>query len=583
MKNLMEQIIVFWMLLFLLLPVEGCKGKTEEEEIEELVEKMGEAKTEEEAAKIADKIEKLEQKAKKSDKEVNIKLGQPFTFWNQVDTPSDDMTQFSMTFQKVAMTEENILGQRETGNKYVMILGQVKNLGPRKSYQPPSGDDIQVKTEKGYLYRTNGYPVYDFFLSSPPFPLDWKTLDKWQFPFGVLGKSVDIFKESLEPEEIGWIIYWTSIPENNIPVEVLAQFPTEPGPHGGKKRTNFRLKLTQEKKETPKTGEISKNDDLKYLLQFPLKGDWKPIMGFNIWSSNWCGRHLGEDIEREPETPVFPMSKGVVKYAKYQPEIGIGYGVIIEHYFDGQYFCSVYYHMRQPKAKETLKAEQTVTPDKPIGYISAESKDHLSLPHLHFGIRKDKYLTGRDPRTNKWYYPGYTAIYNKEGIRESNPEDPIHGEIGKEWYKPSRFIYSYTSSELSQFKHGEMMWVKCNNPNCKAEYEMDKKDYFTDVAQKVRTNPLSYQTPALVCEKCGKESIFRAIKCEKCGKVFIEGASADFSDRCPDCGFSKIEDERKQRARRSLNSASSITSEPVTKEGEATTLVPDNTTPPTTE
>jgi len=518
----------------------GCKEKSEEEEIEQLVEKMGEAKTVEEAATIADKLEKLEERAKKNAREVSVKLGQPFTFWQLTDSASGDMTQFSMIFENVAVTDEDIVGHKEEKKKCFMILARVMNQGPRKSWRSPSGEDIQVKTDKGYLYRTSGYPALEFFSSEPPFPLDWKTLDKWHSPFGVLGKSVDIFKETLEPEEIGWIIYHTWIPEDNTPIEVFAQFPTEAGSFGGKKRTNFRLKLTQsggdtgeiERKSTsldrkfPKEsiageytmiegaekmpgtyifkkdgttafsqpgsdvklltmrwniengimqiydggekfeGKIenntiiveSKRGQIRFLkqddkgsnienpinrlnyLQFPLKGDWKPIMGFNVWSEDWCGRHLGEDIKRKPEIAVFPMTNGLVKFAKYQPEIGIGYGVIVEHNFKGEYLCSVYYHMREPKTKEALREGQTVTPDQSIGYISGEQKDHLSIPHLHFGIRKGKYRLGRDLRTNRWYYPGYTAIYNEQNTKQSNPDNPAHNEIVKEWHKPSEFI-----------------------------------------------------------------------------------------------------------------------------------------------
>jgi len=103
-------------------------------------------------------------------------------------------------------------------------------------------------------------------------------------------------------------------------------------------------------------------------------------------------------------------------------------------------------------------------------------------------------------------------------------------------------------SGVEQLKRGEMMWVKCNNPDCKAEYQIDSKDYFTDIEQKVRANPLSLQTPALVCHKCGKESVFRAVKCENCGKMFFYGAVPnDSPDRCPDCKYSKTEAERKAR------------------------------------
>lgn len=101
---------------------------------------------------------------------------------------------------------------------------------------------------------------------------------------------------------------------------------------------------------------------------------------------------------------------------------------------------------------------------------------------------------------------------------------------------------------IESVKRGEMMWVKCNNPDCKAEYEIDKKDYLTGLEEKVKVNPLSLQTPALVCQKCGKESLFWAVKCENCGKMFFYGVvPGDFGDRCPDCKYSKREAEWKAR------------------------------------
>jgi len=99
------------------------------------------------------------------------------------------------------------------------------------------------------------------------------------------------------------------------------------------------------------------------------------------------------------------------------------------------------------------------------------------------------------------------------------------------------------SGSTSQFK-GQPMWVKCNNPDCGAEYEMDTKEYFDYVREHTRGPSI----PPLPCKQCGEESVFRAVKCEKCGHIFIYGASGagDFGDRCPECGYSKTEEMRKR-------------------------------------
>ena len=106
------------------------------------------------------------------------------------------------------------------------------------------------------------------------------------------------------------------------------------------------------------------------------------------------------------------------------------------------------------------------------------------------------------------------------------------------------------SGGLDTIKRGEeMYWVKCNNPKCGAVYQMDKKDYFEQIEEKMRANPMAMVTPPLTCKECGKQSLFRAVKCEKCGHVFFYGHDpTDFADRCPECGYSKTEAERKARA-----------------------------------
>jgi predicted Zn-ribbon and HTH transcriptional regulator len=94
----------------------------------------------------------------------------------------------------------------------------------------------------------------------------------------------------------------------------------------------------------------------------------------------------------------------------------------------------------------------------------------------------------------------------------------------------------------------KMVWVLCRNPDCEASYQMGMKTFFKTV--KERLEPMSMQVPALLCNKCGEPSVYRAAKCEKCGLVFERGSLGvqEFADRCPDCGYSAIEEGRKRRA-----------------------------------
>jgi len=101
---------------------------------------------------------------------------------------------------------------------------------------------------------------------------------------------------------------------------------------------------------------------------------------------------------------------------------------------------------------------------------------------------------------------------------------------------------------LEDIPDDRMTWVKCNNPSCKAEYEMNEKQFHKQMQE--RFTPMARTTPALTCEKCGKDSLFRAIKCENpsCGVVFFrDSVPNDFFDRCPKCKQSATEESRKRR------------------------------------
>ena len=114
-------------------------------------------------------------------------------------------------------------------------------------------------------------------------------------------------------------------------------------------------------------------------------------------------------------------------------------------------------------------------------------------------------------------------------------------------------MFGSGGGEFAGISDEDLRWVKCNNPACKAEYEMGKRTYYTELQENVNPNPMATSAPALICTKCNKKSVYGAIKCANtaCGIVFIEGISGpdDNPDRCPDCGKSEIEESRKRRLR----------------------------------
>jgi hypothetical protein len=96
------------------------------------------------------------------------------------------------------------------------------------------------------------------------------------------------------------------------------------------------------------------------------------------------------------------------------------------------------------------------------------------------------------------------------------------------------------------------LWVTCRNDECSLNYEMQKREYYTQLDAAQKMNPdIVLVAPPLTCTKCSKPSLYLAYKCEKCGTVF-EGNQfrGDFVDKCPGsgCGFSAIEQGRKDAA-----------------------------------
>ncbi|MFA5251104.1 MAG: hypothetical protein WC454_00765 [Phycisphaerae bacterium] len=83
-----------------------------------------------------------------------------------------------------------------------------------------------------------------------------------------------------------------------------------------------------------------------------------------------------------------------------------------------------------------------------------------------------------------------------------------------------------------------MVWIKCRSPKCENTWQMDKKDYF----EYLEKNRSGMTVPGIACPKCNEVSGYRAEKCAKCDTIFERVTGSSVIDKCPKCGYSKLED-----------------------------------------
>ena len=91
----------------------------------------------------------------------------------------------------------------------------------------------------------------------------------------------------------------------------------------------------------------------------------------------------------------------------------------------------------------------------------------------------------------------------------------------------------------------------CVNPDCEYVFELSRDDYGRQMMEnqpEIPMGPMMGPT-ALECPECGEKSAYVAIKCEKCKHVFMASYedTDDYRDRCPECGYSAIEEAQSKR------------------------------------
>ncbi|MHC4187865.1 MAG: hypothetical protein ACYST2_00530 [Planctomycetota bacterium] len=97
---------------------------------------------------------------------------------------------------------------------------------------------------------------------------------------------------------------------------------------------------------------------------------------------------------------------------------------------------------------------------------------------------------------------------------------------------------------------GVNIWVKCNNPDCNAEYEIDKAEFRGFILEEKKQNPMFPGDPPVACNQCNQQSLLEAVQCPKCNTLFFRGelGAGHFKDECPQCGHSDTKEQRAKSA-----------------------------------
>ena len=275
-------IIIATAILLMVLPT--SKGKSNEEKIRELEKKLENAKTEKEVEIYANEIERIEQEKKESAKTITIKLGEPFTLWQNRQGPGEPekKSEFRVTFKDPLIDKflpyeakfvEYFKGQKtptkrtpaDQGKKYFGIIVKIENLGPRESSLE---QEIELKVDKGFIYRLGGNLV-----DNP----------EEDFPRNIF---------TLEPSKIGWLRLWCQIPDNANPIEISGKLGE--GHFGAPGYTKFSMKLNKLGESVTKT-ETQISDSPEKLKEGKKTGFFQRLF------RPWWSKNKDENKEIPPQ------------------------------------------------------------------------------------------------------------------------------------------------------------------------------------------------------------------------------------------------------------------------------------------
>ena len=117
-------------------------------------------------------------------------------------------------------------------------------------------------------------------------------------------------------------------------------------------------------------------------------------------------------------------------------------------------------------------------------------------------------------------------------------------------------ILAYNFSDDPGAKGGhdpnDKIWMKCRDPQCKAEFEITADEYRSFLADYRNSMAVmdsdTARMPGCRCPECEQLSAYQAIKCPNCGLVFetdILGSQA-YPDKCPKCGYSELAEQTRE-------------------------------------
>ena len=108
-------------------------------------------------------------------------------------------------------------------------------------------------------------------------------------------------------------------------------------------------------------------------------------------------------------------------------------------------------------------------------------------------------------------------------------------------------ITTWPKSAGGPIRSKDAIQMLCVNEECNAQFELSQEEYKRLIMAKGR-RMVTMGPQAFTCTECAEESAYTATKCKECGLIFtLNPGGDDFQDRCPECGYSGIEERVRKK------------------------------------